>query len=206
MKKLIMLVLLAVAGIIIVYLWKRNNTPRVEVPKQQPIAQSKYSTEFNGSVNQVLEKYYTLSESFVNWDSVKVSPDAVALQKAIADLKFDEIKKDSDIYNTATSYIELFKSDLETISGNNDLMTKRRSFNGLSQNLYDLLRAVKFDASKVFLQECAMPFDTDGETAIWLSKESAIRNPYLGTSHHKYKSGMLTCGDVKDSLSYGGLQ
>jgi hypothetical protein len=203
MKKLIMLILLAVIGIVIVYLWKRNNTPRVEVPKQQPVAQSKYSKEFNNSVNQVLEKYYSLSEAFVNWDSGKITTEANSLKNAITELKFDEIKKDTVIYETATSYIEAFNSDLATISATNTITDKRRAFSAFSQNLYDLLRTVKYDGSKVFMQECGMPFDTE-ETAIWLSKGSDIRNPYLGTSHPKYKSGMLNCGETRDSLAFGG--
>jgi hypothetical protein len=205
MKKLIMLLLLAIIGIVIVYFWKRNNAPRVEVPKQQPVAQSKYSKEFNGSVNNALEKYYALSEAFVNWDSSRAVSEANALKDAISKLQFDEIKKDTVIYQTATSYIEGFNSDLQTIAANNDITTKRRAFNTFSQNFYDLLRTVKFDASKVYMQECGMPFDSD-ETAIWLSKTSDIRNPYLGTSHPKYKGGMITCGETKDSLSFGGAQ
>lgn len=205
MKKVIMLVLLAVIGIVIVFLWKRNNSPRVEVPKQQPVAQSKYSAEFNNSVNAVLDKYYSLSEAFVNWDSTKVSAEAASLKTAVAGLKFDEIRKDTVIHQTATSYIDAFNSDLEIMSGNDNLTAKRHSFGAFSQNLYDLLRTVKYDGSKVYMQECGMPFDTD-ETAIWLSKESAIRNPYLGTSHPKYHSGMLSCGETKDSIAFGGVQ
>jgi hypothetical protein len=42
----------------------------------------------------------------------------------------------------------------------------------------------------------------DTETAQWLSKTEDIRNPYLGLHHPKYKSGMLECGEVKDSIDY----
>jgi hypothetical protein len=79
---------------------------------------------------------------------------------------------------------------------------KRRSFHSLSQNIFDLLRTIRFDAAKVYLQECPMAFN-DTEAAIWLSNKTEIRNPYLGLHHPRYQSGMLNCGDVKDSLRFG---
>ncbi len=42
----------------------------------------------------------------------------------------------------------------------------------------------------------------DTESGIWMSAQSDIRNPYLGTKHQKYKSGMLHCGETKDSLNF----
>jgi hypothetical protein len=203
MKKLVVLLVLVIVGVVIVYMWKRNNVPRVEVPKQQPVAQSKYSVEFNQSVNKVLEEYYGLSHAFVTWDSNQVNTESADLKKAIAELNFDEIKKDTVIHETATSYIQAFEADIQGITGTTDFTEKRRAFNGLSQNLYDLLRTVKFDASKVYLQECPMAFN-DTEAAIWLSKTAEINNPYMGMHHPKYKSGMLQCGETKDSLSFGG--
>jgi hypothetical protein len=43
----------------------------------------------------------------------------------------------------------------------------------------------------------------DNEAAIWLSKTPQIRNPYLGLHHPRYKSGMIDCGETKDSLRFG---
>ncbi len=203
MKKLIMLVLLAVAGILVFYFWNKENKPRVETPKQQPVAVSKYSAEFNQSIHKVLEQYYSLSEAFVNWDSAAVTSRLAGMRSSIGELRFEEIKKDTPIYETAVSYLQSFESDIQSIASGADLTAKRRAFNGLSQNLYDLLRTVKFDASKVFLQECRMAFN-DTEAAIWLSKESAIRNPYMGLYHPTYKAEMLVCGDTRDSLAFGG--
>ncbi len=203
MKKLIMLVVLALVGVLIVYLWNRNNKPRVEVPRQQPVAVSKYSAAFNQSVNKVLNSYYALSDAFVNWDSAKVDAKAAELKTAVGALNFEEIKKDTLIYETAASYIQAFDGDLQGITGGKSMTEKRQAFNALSQNLYDLLRTVKYDASKVYLQECPMAFN-DTEAGIWLSGQPEIKNPYLGLHHPKYKSGMLECGENKDSLAFGG--
>jgi hypothetical protein len=118
-------------------------------------------------------------------------------------MDLNEIKKDTLIYETASSYQSGFKTDLDLISNSSSNMEeKRRSFHSLSQNLFDLLRTIRFDAAKVYLQECPMAFN-DTESAIWLSNKSEIRNPYLGLHHPRYQSGMLNCGDVKDSLRFG---
>ena len=46
----------------------------------------------------------------------------------------------------------------------------------------------------------------DNEEGLWLSKTSKIRNPYLGLHHPKYKGGMISCGETKDTLNFQGKQ
>ena len=40
----------------------------------------------------------------------------------------------------------------------------------------------------------------EGQEANWISNSAAIVNPYLGKVHPIYKSTMLGCGEVKDSI------
>lgn len=82
---------------------------------------------------------------------------------------------------------------------------KRRAFHTVSQNMYDLLRTVQYDAETVYLQECPMAFNDD-ETGNWLSNTADIRNPYLGLHHPRYKNGMLECGETKDSIGSALVQ
>jgi hypothetical protein len=199
-KGLPILALLAVAFAVWFTLFrKKEKTPRP--PKDQPVTVSNYSEAFNSSVNTALNHYYELSEAFVTWDSSGVRQRTEALNQSLQGIKYDEIQKDTLIYQTAISYNQGLTTDLEGILSQSDITAKRQSFHSFSQNFYDLLRTVKFDGTKVFLQECPMAFN-DTESGIWLSKEAAIRNPYLGTSHPKYKSGMLECGETKDSLNF----
>jgi hypothetical protein len=197
-KPLVALSLLVIALAVYFVVFKKEKKGE-KPPKQQPVAVSKYSDAFNSSVNNTLNVYYALSESFVNWDSAAVTTNGAALQELVGAIAFDEIKKDTVIYQTATSYLEGFESDLSIINSASDITTKRRSFNSFSQSFYDLLRTIRFDGSTVFLQECPMAFN-DTEAATWLSNTSGIRNPYLGVHHPHYKSGMLECGETKDSL------
>jgi hypothetical protein len=82
-----------------------------------------------------------------------------------------------------------------------ELDVQRISLNRLSGSLYDFLQAIRFDIAKVYYQECPMAFD-DVNSGFWLSSTDAVRNPYLGTKHPKYKSGMLKCGGPKDTLNF----
>ncbi len=202
MKKLGLLIGLALLGVVAYFLlYSKKSKPRHDEVKTAPVAVSKYSAVFNTSVNESLTDYYALSEAFVNWDTAAISQHTTALQQKVDALKFSEVKKDTAIYETAVSYAGTLNTELETIKNQTDITLKRRSFHTFSQNYYDLLRTIQYDGGTVFLQECPMAFNDD-ESGLWLSAKPEIRNPYLGTSHPKYRSGMLECGETKDSLHF----
>lgn len=205
MKKLLLLVVLAVIGVAAWYYFETRPKPDVEVRKQQPVSQSKYSAAFNVSVQNMLRSYYNLSEALVKWDSAAVNSSARELNERLGAMQFEELQKDTLIMETAGSYVASAQKLSASIGQEGNLTEKRRQFHSLSQNIYDLLRSIRYDADKVYLQECPMAFN-DNETAIWLSYSDSIRNPYLGLHHPKYKSGMLECGETKDSLTYGNGQ
>ena len=203
MRKALLPIVLVIAGIAIyLTVFRKGDKKEPEAPKQQPIAVSKYSPAFNHSVNSTLNAYYSLSEAFINWDSGAIRTNGAALQTALSGIAFTELKKDTVIHETAMSYVEALKGDLQAIVSEPDITAKRHSFHSFSQNFYDLLRTIRFDGGKVYLQECPMAFN-DTEAANWLSSTSAIRNPYLGLHHPRYKNGMLECGETKDSLQMG---
>lgn len=201
MKKGLVLVILAVAGLLTWYFFVTKKKPKDEVPKDQPVSVSRYSKTFTGSVDTFLNTYYALSEALVNWDSAAVTAQANSLNKELDNVKWKELQTDTVIYQTATSYTDIFKNAMPTLSGNADFTTKRQAFHALSQNLYDLLRTIKYDGAKVYLQQCPMAFNGTDE-GLWLSKTETIRNPYLGLHHPKYKGGMISCGETKDTLDF----
>jgi len=200
MKKILLLVILALAGVGAWYYWETRPKPNNELAPLENHILSKHTPAFNASIDSLLSHYYTLSESFVNWDSGSVKQNAVALNEKIQNMHFDEFSKDTAVHQTVLSYKAEISKNLQAIINESDLTARRRTFHTLSQNMYDMLRSVQHDASKVYLQECPMAFN-DTETAIWLSKTADIRNPYLGLYHPRYKSGMLECGEVKDSIA-----
>jgi hypothetical protein len=204
MKKWILLIVLAIIGVLSWYFFVTRKTPKEEGPKQQPLSVSKHTDSFNVAVNKVLTSYYALTNDFVNWDSVAVSNHASELKANLEAVNFDELKKDTIIHQTAVTFIDASKGELETILQPADLTTKRHALNNLSDNMYNLLRTIHYDRSKIYLQECPMAFN-DTEPGVWLSNTDAVQNPYLGLHHPKYKGGMVECGGPKDTLNYTGL-
>jgi len=200
-RGLLLLAVLAVIGTIAWYSLVTKRTPKEEVPKEQPVAVSQYSPEFNRSIDTFLNSYYNLTEALVNWDSIAVTNTAQTMDQALAHVKWNDLQKDTVIYQTATSDTGNFRNDLNVLSGTDDLTTKRHSFHGLTQNLYDLLRTIKYDGTKLYLQQCPMAFG-DNTEGVWLSKNEKIRNPYLGLHHPKYKGSMISCGETKDTLNF----
>ncbi|MGZ5191102.1 MAG: hypothetical protein ACXWCZ_08760, partial [Flavisolibacter sp.] len=96
----------------------------------------------------------------------------------------------------------VLNSDLTTIMQTNvTLENKRKAFHHFSENFYNFLRNIKYDAAKVYLHECTMPFNDTGR-AVWLSKSDTLRNPYLGMYHPRYGSGMLECGTEEATIDY----
>ncbi|HEY1114912.1 MAG TPA: DUF3347 domain-containing protein [Chitinophagaceae bacterium] len=201
MKKLLVLVGLALLGTASWYIWETRKAPKDETPEQAPIGVSRYSPDFIASIDTALADYYDLSETLVRWDSTRVDSQAEQLKKSLEAIKLEELEDDTLVRQTAVSYRETLRSNLDALLQTKDLTAKRQSFHSLSQNLYDLLRAIRYDGGTVYLQECPMAF-YDTVTGIWLSKTAPIRNPYLGLYHPRYRSGMLECGETKDSIFY----
>jgi Protein of unknown function (DUF3347) len=175
-------------------------------PSLKPLAVSKHSSGFNESVEGAMNEYYSLTECFVNWDSSQVNHHAQLLSDRLSNLKLDELKKDTTgILETAQSFVDNARSDAQKLQQDTSITDKRHSFNSLTDNLYQFLRVIKYDVSKLYLQQCPMAFGDDNP-GIWLSKTDSIRNPYLGLHHPKYGRAMIDCGETKDTLNFTRLK
>ena len=151
----------------------------------------------------MLDSYYELTESLVNWDSLSSQTKAKSLKEKINELQLDELKKDSGaILETANSFLGDSKSNLDSIAANKGITAQREGLNSLSQNLYDFLRVVKYDESKLYFQLCPMAFNNETSPGVWLSKTDSIINPYMGIHHPHYGKGMIHCGETKDTLNF----
>lgn len=202
MKKLLPVVLIVALLVIAVEFFFFRNKPQADnSPIQQPLTVSKHSAVFNMSANKMLDAYYNLTEAFVVWDTSAVNTRSNELNSAIDSLKLSELQKDTIIYETAAGIRANAKSEIEGLINDPSLEEKKLAFNSLTQYVYDLLRTVHYDQSKVYFQECPMAFGED-HPGNWLSKTVAVRNPYLGTQHPKYKDEMLTCGGPRDTLNF----
>lgn len=178
-----------------------KNSDTSKLPKQQPLEVSQHSEAFHNSFGNMMTAYYEMTEAFVNWDSSSIDRTSENFKTFLDDLNMDDLKNDSLIYETALVYREKSKNQIGKLISTSSIAEKRSSLNLLTPVIYDLLRTVKYDQDKVYLIECPMAFN-DVESGFWLNKTNDVRNPYLGTSHPKYKKAMLKCGLAKDTLNF----
>lgn len=168
---------------------KQENIPN------QPLAKSKNSDEFNASFVQITNAYFTLKENFIEENDTAINSAAKSLMIAANNLQLTTLKADTSIVETAQSFRESLSAELKGLMGETTLLNKRKSFNIVTDLVFNLIRTVQYDREIVYYQKCPMAFENGDPTAFWLSKTSDIRNPY-------HPKTMLTCGEVVDSLNY----
>jgi len=195
----IIILLFAIAGLWFFLFREKKTTNDIEETASTYV--SKHSEAFNESLNKMLDAYYKMSEGFVNWDTTTTATYSAELKTRLDDLPLDELKNDSLVYTKAVADIGNVKAELESIIQDPSLAEKRSSLNIMSKIMFEFLNNVRYDAAKIYFQECPMAFD-DIHAGNWLSPSEDVRNPYLGTKHPKYKSGMLECGGPIDTLNF----
>jgi len=177
-----------------------NNSTEVKEPKESSTkTESQHPASFNSSVQSAMDSYSSLTEAFVNWDSSAVDRHSQELK-----VKLDSINFFGFNPETITAYVDtlnLARKDLQAMAANKDITLKRHNLNDLTGHLYSFLEQVKYDANKVYLQQCPMAFN-DTIAAVWLSETDSIRNPYLGLHHPKYGKAMIECGSTISTIDF----
>ncbi|WP_439516427.1 DUF3347 domain-containing protein [Sediminibacterium sp.] len=165
---------------------------------QVPLGQSANSDTFNLIFGKMLDSYFQLKDQFIKENDTLITKGTEQLIADINDVVgvLSELKADSNIVSTAKTYTTGISNELTAVKQEKDIEERRKSFQVLSEQLYDLIRTVKYDRAVVYHQYCPMAFNDAG--AFWLSNSSDIRNPYLPKK-------MLICGEVKDSIDFRKL-
>lgn len=203
MKKVLLIILVLLLGAATAF-WFFVLKSGKKGPKAEKtlvaIKGGKRSEAFNASLQAMLADYYGLTEGLVNWDTAAVGKYSVLLQTSIDSVRIDELKNDTTgLYLTAQDPIANAKTNVAAFITAATLDEKRVVFNQLSDNIRNLLQTLPPDSGVIYWQECPMAFG-ENTTGGWLSNKEEIRNPYLGTSHPKYKNSMLSCGEVKHTI------
>lgn len=172
-----------------------GNDEKAKIPEQPqgPLTKSANSDAFNRSFGKLLEDYYALKDNFIAEKDLLITQYAKSLMVSADSLQLDELKGDSNIVATAKTYSLGISSELKGLLGEKDITAKRKSFQVISDQLYDLIRTVQYDRAIVYHDYCAMAFNDQG--ANWLSNSPDIRNPYIPKK-------MPACGEVKDSIDF----
>lgn len=200
MKKgfLILAIVIAAVAVYFLFFYKHPSENNNE-EKQTALQVSAHTDAFNKSFSNMMQTYYSMKDAFVNWDTAKASAAAMQLVSEVPAIPIKEMKADSLLVNTALAYSFNVSGQAKIVAAEGDIEAKRVAFNTLSENLYNLLRTVKYDQNTIYHDKCPMAF-RDSIAAYWLSDQREIVNPYLGNNHPKYHSGMMHCGNIEDSI------
>ena len=151
------------------------------------------SNAFDLSFQTLLTSYFNLKDQLMAEDDSGVAKSARALILASDSLKLDELQADSNLINTARTYSDGISAEVMGLLGENNLLSKRRSFQMVSDQLYDLIRTVQYKQKVLYHFYCEKAFDDQG--AYWISDKLTIENPYLSKSS-------AACGAIKDTIQF----
>jgi hypothetical protein len=171
-----------------------NNDKPTEEPKPQaPLQQDKNSMGFTKSASLVLQNYYALTHAFTKEDTSQILTASTALKISADSLKINELKADENIVSVAKQYAANIADECKAMNLESNIDNKRKALQMITNDIFDLIRAVKYDNEKVYLLFCDKAFNNQG--AEWLHNNSTINNPYIPKQN-------ITCGEVKDSISF----
>jgi DNA-binding transcriptional regulator WhiA len=125
---------------------------------------------------QLLDLYYQVKDALLKGNPALAATTAEAFSKSALVVK-----------GLPEADRKVLLKDAAAISSTKDLKEQRVYLADFSEHMYALAKSVKLSTDPIYKIYCPM------KKANWLSKESAIKNPYYG-------SAMLTCGKVTETL------
>ncbi len=149
----------------------------------------------------LLDEYFSLKDALTDADSLGINTAVTKLLAVVDTIKTDSVETDALITDPVVKLQSNIIAEAKGLLGESNLTEKRRAFSMISENLKTLVETTQYKGQTLFQQTCPMAFNDD-EAASWLSNSTEIVNPYLGSNHPKYKSGMLHCGELTDTLSF----
>jgi hypothetical protein len=136
-------------------------------------------------LSPILNNYYQLKDALVSGNPTAAATAAGELLKAINAVDMKSMTPSDHMAFMALE--DKLAFDARHISESKDINHQREHFESLSANLFKLATKVKLSSQPIYEDYCPM------KKAYWLSDDTAIRNPYFGSS-------MPTCGKVMTTL------
>ena len=142
----------------------------------------------SNELQTVFDSYFEVKDALVATDESAASAKSKALLSAIDAVKMDKLEM--DVHMVWMKVLTDLKADSKNIAAAKDIAKQRSLFISLSKNMYEMMKISK-TATPTYYQFC--PMANNGKGANWLSKESAVKNPYYG-------SMMLSCGKTVETI------
>ncbi len=200
-RKIFLFILIVLALYIVYWFAFKRKEAHPEGPKPVPMALKKHSENFNKSVDSIVNAYLAMKNAFVEADTAAAKNAARLFIGQIDRFPMDEMKKDTAMVSeTVQANLGDVKLNAESLLNQADITEMRKDFNAVTEQMYpSFFIAINYEGPKLYYVNCPMAFN-DVVAANWISNSAEIINPYIGKNHPKYKSTMLHCGDVKDSI------
>jgi hypothetical protein len=163
---------------------------QAESESQPSEAGQHYGDQSARDLQQLLQSYYRVKDALVASDSLRTKEAASTLAAAMDSLQFHA---DTSLQLASLSFPSIIKEAAINLHKTTALEEQRAVFETISDNLYELIKALKPAGMETYKQYCPMAFNDKG--AYWLSDTSQIQNPYFGKK-------MLICGEVQEELRY----
>ncbi|MFN8283340.1 MAG: DUF3347 domain-containing protein [Chitinophagales bacterium] len=158
----------------------------VTTPMEMPVTPKIETAVVKTDFNLLLTQYYALKNALIADNSGLAMKNSGNLLAEINAIKMETLSPAE--HTVWMKYYEKLKADATKISTSKDIGKQRTAFSSLSSNLWSTVKGLKIkDNGTIYVDYCPM------KDAYWLSKESAIKNPYYGKS-------MLTCGSIKETI------
>ena len=161
--------------------------------KQENTAVSDFSTQVTPpqkeALNQWVLQYFKVKNALVATNVEKAKESATEFTTLINATKTDDFQGESLSFLTA--HQQTLLTHLAEITNTSDVEVQRTALSGVTQSVYEITKAFKPNAQKVYYQFCPMAFDDKG--GYWLNEEEKVYNPYFGDK-------MLHCGKVQETL------
>lgn len=147
---------------------------------------------FKDQLSVVVNTYLKLKDALVASKNTEAKKYAEQMKNQMTKVDMKLLKGKAHMYWMEKS--EEMNRAIQLIVSGKTIDLQRASFDELSIELISSAKAFGLTEENLYIQYCPMADNSTG--AYWLSKQSKIRNPYFGDQ-------MLTCGEVKDSISEG---
>ncbi len=144
---------------------------------------------FKHQLVDLVAKYLSLKEAFVNSDAEQAALAATEVGQALDAIDMSLLSGDAHMY--WMEQLKALQAHSEKISQLPEIETQRKQFDFLSQALINAVKVFGVSEGTYYVQHCPMAINNKG--ADWISTEENIRNPYFGDQ-------MLTCGTVEVTI------
>ncbi len=136
----------------------------------------------------LLPLYMNLNKSFVQTDLDKVKSNAKSLSNYVKDQILNKEKIKNSVYEKQIASIYKLANQ---IAKDTDIEESRSKFSSISVLLIDLISVTNSYDKNIYVFKC--PMATVGDSAIWMSYDKKVLNPYYGDK-------MLNCGFVQREI------